>query len=67
LQNGKFWGIFTFALKKHRDNYNLNSKKSNNIHIDGQFYPKRGRLFNGDINWTRFEIRNPKNLVYATA
>ena len=65
--DGEFYGIYAFAIKKDRKNYVLNKKKPNNIHLDGDltvdniFSPSNG------IQWTQFEIRNPKKLVYATA
>jgi hypothetical protein len=60
-QNGEFWGVNSWQLKKHRDNYQLNKKKSNNIHLDGDFgiskYPpsweidKPFWLWDGSVNW----------------
>lgn len=61
-QNGSFYGIFAWQLKKHRDNYHLNKKKDTNIHLDGTI--GKSNFFGGAINWTSFEIRNPKNLYY---
>ena len=60
-QNGSFYGIFAWQLKKHRDNYHLNKKKDTNIHLDGI---RKSNFFSGTIDWTQFEIRNPKNLYY---
>ena len=34
-QNGEFWGVNSWQLKKHRDNYQLNNKKDTNVHLDG--------------------------------
>ena len=36
-QNGEFWGVNSWQLKKHRDNYQLSKKKATNIHLDGLF------------------------------
>lgn len=68
-QNGEFYGIYTISLKKHRDNYLQKKSKANHIHLDGGYYDRGtpGYLFDGNIDWSRFEVRNPKNLVYAEA
>lgn len=60
--NGKFYGVFSWQLKKHRDNYHMNKAKAEHIHLDGKLDAKT--IFNGrdNIDWTWFEIRNPKNL-----
>ena len=55
--NGDFYGIYTFALKKHRDNYNMKKKDGNHIHLDGTNID----FFNGKIDWSGFEVRNPKD------
>lgn len=61
--NGVFEGLFCWQLKKHRDNYNLNKKTAENIHLDGML---GGVFFGGTIDWTAFEIRNPKDLITYT-
>lgn len=63
--NGEFYGIYSWQLKKHRDNYHFNKALPEHIQLDGTLYI--ANLWGGSINWTQFEIRNPKNLVYATA
>lgn len=55
--NNTFWGIYSFQLKKHRDNYFMDKESTTNIHLDGDSYVN---LFNGIINWNLMEIRNPK-------
>ena len=71
--NGEFWGVNSWQLKKHRDNYMLSKKKATNIHLDGDESDHDGRtpfwLYDGTIDWSEFcsgfygiEIRNPKNL-----
>lgn len=55
--NNTFWGIFSFQLKKHRDNYFMDKESTTNIHLDGNSYVN---LFNGIIDWNLMEIRNPK-------
>lgn len=70
--NGEFYGIYSWQLKKHRDNYNQSKKNAKHIHLDGII--SNSTLFeaNGDvtkINWIPngspegFEIRNPKDIV----
>lgn len=64
--NGKFYGIFSWQLKKHRDNMHQNKKTAEHIHLDGT--TNSTTLFNVHgsadfaIQWSQFEIRNPKNL-----
>lgn len=55
--NGDFYGIYTFALKKHRDNYHMKKKEGKHIHLDGTNL----EFFNGKIDWSGFEVRNPKD------
>lgn len=73
--NGAFYGVFSWALKKHRDNYMQNKSKPEHIQLDGEIYDTF--LYNGKIDWdvvngikpsssTRtdgFEFRNPKSLI----
>ena len=56
--NGTFYGVFNWALKKHRDNYHLNKSLATNIHLDGGAYP----MFS-PLDWSKFEVRNPKGLI----
>lgn len=60
--NGAFYGVFSWQLKKHRDNYHMDKATAEHIHLDGKLDAKT--IFNGrnNIDWTWFEIRNPKNL-----
>lgn len=60
--NGVFYGIFSWQLKKHRDNYHMDKSTAEHIHIDGEV--SQNSLFVGkeNIQWGTFEIRNPKNL-----
>ena len=61
---GEFYGIFSFQLKKHRDNYHLDKGTAENVHLDGTI--DNTILWNGTIVWGTgdkgFEVRNPKNL-----
>ena len=65
-QNGEFYGVYAFQLKKHRDNMWQNKKTAEHVHIDGTL--GAASIFGGTIDWTQFEVRNPKSLYYqATA
>lgn len=58
--NGEFYGVFTWQLKKHRDNYHMDKSTAEHVHLDGIVNKKN---FWGDsIDWSQFEVRNPKNL-----
>ena len=57
---GEFYGIFSFQLKKHRDNYHLDKNMAEHIHLDGSIDHRT--VWNDKIVWGSFEIRNPKNL-----
>lgn len=61
--NGDFYGIYQWQLKKHRDNYNMEKDIPENIHIEGD----TSGIWSGNINWSAFEIRNPKDLFYKEA
>ena len=70
--NNEFYGIYSWQLKKHRDNYHLEKKNANNIHLDGNITDASILNANGDASkigwnaldvWHGFEIRNPKNLI----
>ncbi len=64
-QNGEFWGVNAWQLKKHRDNYAQSKKKATHIHLDGdmgishwnEVTPPQPTpwvpfwLWNGTINW----------------
>lgn len=60
--NGKFYGVFALQLKKHRDNYHLNKSTAEHVHLDGIL--DNITIFNGkdNIDWSQFEVRNPKGL-----
>ena len=60
--NGEFYGIFSWQLKKHRDNYHLDKSTAKHIHLDGTL--GEDTIFGGKdkIDWSQFEIRNPKGL-----
>lgn len=58
--NGDFYGIMAWQLKKHRANMGLDKKESTNVWLDGTLNDKQ--IFKDTINWTKFEVRNPKDL-----
>lgn len=58
--NGDFYGVMSWQLKKHRANMNLLKKEPTNVWLDGTINDKQ--IFGGSINWTKFEVRNPKDL-----
>ena len=60
--NGSFYGIFSFQLKKHRDNYHMNKSTAEHVHLDGGLYEKTIFGGRGAIDWSQFEVRNPKGL-----
>ena len=58
--NGDFYGIYSWQLKKHRKNMSLEKNVATNIHLDGHM--NTTRLWNDSIQWSSFEVRNPKKL-----
>ena len=56
--NGQFYGIYSWQLKKHRDNYHLGRNEIDNIHLDGVL--GANEFWNQKISWASFEVRNPK-------
>lgn len=59
--NGNYYGLFVLGLKKSRANYSMEKNNAAQILMDGVL--GSGTFWNGTINWTQFEIRNPKGLV----
>lgn len=60
--NEETWmGVYAWNLKKSKEVYNCNKKKAENIIIDGKISSET--LFGGTIDWSQFEIRNPKSLI----
>lgn len=60
-QNGIFFGLYCWQIKKHRDNYHMKKSNKKHIHLDGTL--NSITFFNGTINWEEFEVRNPKDLI----
>ena len=54
-------GIYAWNLKKAKEVYFCNKNKAENIILDGVIH--YNTLFGGNIDWTAFEIRNPKSLI----
>lgn len=54
-------GIYTWNLKKSKEVYNCEKKKPENIILDGSL--NINTIFGGKVNWSAFEIRNPKSLI----
>lgn len=60
--NEETWmGVYTWNLKKSNEVYNCNKKKAENIILDGVI--NSSTIFGGSVNWSAFEIRNPKSLI----
>ena len=58
--NGNFYGLFVWSLKKDRKNMGQEKDNATHIHLDGTLAAEN--IFNGKINWSQFEVRNPKGL-----
>lgn len=58
--NEEFYGVYSWQLKKHRKNMNMDKATATHIHLDGTLYD--ATLFDGKVAWTKFEVRNPKTL-----
>lgn len=54
-------GIYSWNLKKSKEVYHVNKKTPENIILDGVINDRT--LFGGSVDWTQFEIRNPKSLI----
>lgn len=55
-----YMGIYTWNLKKSKEVYFCNKKTAENIILDGNI--SKWTLFDGKVDWSAFEIRNPKSL-----
>lgn len=53
-------GVYTWNLKKSKEVYQCNKKKAENIILDGVI--NGNSIFDGNVKWSLFEIRNPKKL-----
>lgn len=61
--NGEFYGVSSFAIKKHRKNYHMDKKTYREILIDGVLHANEFWSGEASINWTTFELKNPKTLI----
>lgn len=57
----KNMGVYAWNLKKSKEVYHADKKIPENIILDGVIDSKT--LFGGTVDWTQFEIRNPKSLI----
>ena len=57
----KNMGIYAWNLKKSKEVYHADKKTPENIILDGVI--DNNTLFGGTVDWTQFEIRNPKSLI----
>lgn len=60
--NGTFYGVFAMLIKKHRDNYHMDKSTAEHIHLDGTITTSTIFKDKENIDWSAFEIRNPKGL-----
>ena len=56
---GTFQGVYAWQLKKSRKNMNIEKSEALHIHLDGNL--NNSTLFHGNIGWSQFEIRHPKD------
>lgn len=61
--NGTFVGIYSFAIKKHRKNYHMDKSDYLQILIDGVLHKNEFWAGHENIDWTSFELKNPKKLI----
>lgn len=57
----KNMGVYAWNLKKSKEIYHADKKNPENIILDGVI--DNNTLFGGTIDWTQFEVRNPKSLI----
>lgn len=60
--NGEFYGMYTWNMKKHRANYSMDKKDYASIMIDPDRLTSE-TFWNGTIDWSKFELKNPKTLI----
>jgi len=61
--NDKFYGLFVWSLKKSHKNMGQEKDNPLHIHIDGTI--SDNALFDGSIDWSKFDVRTPNGL-YCT-
>lgn len=62
--DGNFYGIYSWQLKKHRANMAQRKGDARHVHLDGKLSDET--FWNGNIDWTAFEVRNPKEVTEET-
>ena len=60
--NGEFYGMYSWNMKKHRANYSMDKKDYTSIMIDPDSLTSK-TFWNGTIDWSKFELKNPKTLI----
>ena len=58
--NEEFYGIFSWQIKKSRENMNMTKDIAEHIHLDGTL--SDGTIWKGVVDWKGFDVRNPKVL-----
>ena len=59
--NGEYYGLYVWNIKKHRKNYSMKKSNYKELLLDGLI--DNTTFFNGSINWSEIELRNPKTLI----
>ena len=59
--NGEYYSLYAWNLKKHRKNFSMNKKDYKSLIMDGKL--DGNTFWGGNIDWTSFELKNPKTLV----
>lgn len=62
--NGKYVGLYAWQLKKSRKNMNMKKHTAEHIHLDGDL--RDVFFFDGNIDWTHFDVRNPHDIYTST-
>ena len=58
--NNKFYGLYVWSLKKSHKNMGQEKDNPMHIHLDGVL--GNSTIFDGNIQWSTFDVRTPKNL-----
>lgn len=59
--NDEYYSLYVWNLKKHRKNFSMNKKDYKSLILDGKL--DGNTFWNGKIDWTAFELKNPKTLI----
>lgn len=63
--NGEYHGLYTWNIKKHRDNFGLDKSNANHILLELGSDADHV-MIQGAVQWKDIEIRNPKKLICFT-